>query len=94
MTNVRAFVMVNRDAHQTCQVWLHNTRGAIRNEHNQGDHQQDHPNCAREAGCKDLASVFVVQFRSSHKLGLVRRFDTLLFVPPGAATVEVISNVR
>jgi hypothetical protein len=43
---------------------------------------------------KTLTSVFVVQLRAGREFRSVLRDQALFFVPPGAAAVEVISDVR
>ena len=77
---------------QSCQR-LNDFRGAIRYEHDQCDHQQNKPNRPREAGCQHLTSMFDVEFSPSREFSLVQRGDALLFVPPGAAAIEVGADV-
>jgi hypothetical protein len=47
-----------------------------------------------EVGGKDFASMLAVDFGPGGKFGLILRLEALFFIPPGAATVEIISNVR
>ena len=76
----------------TCEP-SNNSCRAIRYQHNQGDHQKNQPNRPRKTRGQDLASMFDVEFGSSRKFSLVNRLHTLFFVPPGAAAVEVGSNI-
>jgi hypothetical protein len=38
--------------------------------------------------------MFMMEFGSGHKVRFVLGFDALLAVPPGAAAIEIIPNVR
>ena len=67
---------------------------AVGNEQDQRHKKQNQSQRTREIGGKDFPSVLAVDFGPSCKFGLVLGFESLLFVPPSAATIEVISNIR
>ena len=67
---------------------------AIGDQENQRRKQQDQSQRTCEAGCNYFPSMLAVDLGPGGKLGLILRFESLLAVPPGAATVEIVSNVR
>jgi hypothetical protein len=67
---------------------------AISDKQDQRDKKQDHSHGTGDAGYQDSASVPAVDFRSCGKLGLILGLKALRFVPPGAATVEIVTDIR
>ena len=72
---------------------LENFCGAIGYQQNQGKHYKNQANRPREGGGEDFPPVLAVEFGACRHFGLVLGFDSLLLVPPGAAAVEVVSDV-
>jgi hypothetical protein len=67
---------------------------AIGDQEDQRHKKQNQPQRTIEVGDKDLTSVLAVDFGPEGKFGLILGFKSLFFVPPGAATIEIISNIR
>ena len=67
---------------------------AICHQHHQRNHQQNQPNRARDARCQYLTSMPHVEFGPRREFSLVLRFHALFAIPPGAAAIEVGSNIR
>ncbi len=77
-----------------CQSALQNSRGAIGDQENQCRKEQDQSQRTRQAGGDDFSTVLTVDFGPRGKLCLVLGFESLLAVSPGAATIQVVSDVR
>jgi hypothetical protein len=68
--------------------------GAVGGEQGQCDEQQDQSRCTGQGGGQDLAPMLLMELGPGGQFGTIIRFDTLFAIPPGAAAVEVIPNIR
>ena len=78
----------------TAKSVLQNLSSAIGDQQDQSHKKQNHSQGTVECGSKNFTPVLPVDFSPGYKFSLVLRLESLLAVPPGAAAIEIISNVR
>ena len=69
-------------------------KGEVRHQRKNGCEEQDPAQSPGESRGEDLPAVFAVEFGPSVEFRFVPGLDTGLTVPPGAAAVEVGSDLR
>ncbi len=68
--------------------------GAVGGEKSEGNEKEDQAGSPGQSGGQDLASMPLMELGAGSQLGAVIRFDALFAIPPGAAAVEVIPDIR
>jgi hypothetical protein len=87
-------VETDQEFERACESVLQNLSSTVGDQQDQRDEKQDQSQGTIESRGKDLAPMLAVDFGPCGELGLILRFEALFLVPPGAAAVEIISNVR